>query len=353
MNYIVSFIKNAAGHLLGYNNPRQASLLWILAIGAEKNLSLVDAVDALVDESQGEWALMVEDLVVLLRQGTPLTEAISAIPGLLPEESVLAIRIGAESGTLIEALKSEAQRVSNDSEMAGQGGFSLIYGWAVLITMFAIVSFICVYIVPKFKKIFEDFGIELPKITIQMIDVTDWVIQFGAVLLPLGALAFFGACWLYTKHFSRGTLSSPWVRLFPRIASSSLLRALSFVMDAGRPLSPAVTSIANHHPAQNIYHKLNDVSETTAAGGDCWESLRHNGLLNRREVEIVHAAEKAGNAGWALRHIADNIERRQESRFSALAQLFEPCIVLLLGVLTGVVVISLFMPLIKLINDLS
>ena len=353
MNYIFSLIKNVARFLFGFNNPRHASLLWILAIGAEKKLSLVDAVDALVDESSGEWSVMVEDLVGLLRQGTPLTEAISAIPGLLPDESVLAIRIGAESGTLIEVLKSEAQRLSDDSEFVDGGGFSIMYAIAVLFVMFAIVSFICVYIIPKFKRIFLDFGVELPRITQTLIDTGDWIVQYGALLFPLSTLAGFCGLWIYSRHFSQGTLSSPWVRLFPRMSSGPILRALSFVMDSGRPLAPAIESMSNHHPSQNIYHKLNDVAETTAAGGDCWDCLQHHGLLKRHEVEIVHAAEKAGNAGWALRHLAGNIERSQKTRFNGAAQLFEPAVVLLLGALTAWIVISLFMPLIKLLNDLS
>ena len=58
---------------------RQASLLWVLTVATDKQVSLTNALDALADESAGRWSFMVQDLAAMLKQGTPLQEAIAVL----------------------------------------------------------------------------------------------------------------------------------------------------------------------------------------------------------------------------------------------------------------------------------
>ncbi|MBT6495352.1 MAG: hypothetical protein HOL01_12445, partial [Planctomycetaceae bacterium] len=75
--------------------------------------------------------------------------------------------------------------------------------------------------------------------------------------------------------------------------------------------------------------------------------------ISRRETALLSAAERAGNLDWALRRTADNVDSRISFRFNALVEFVRPVLMLLYAGVVGTVVVGLFMPLVKLLNDLS
>ena len=173
--------------LLGINyESRRAALLWVLAIATEKQLPLANALDALAGESDGVWRNNIEDFAAMIQDGTPMAEAAASVPGLLSDESIMAIRAAAESGTLVTALRSEAERVSLQQELSNRKIIqTVVYITAVATLAMLIVSFIMIYIIPKFKKIFEDFGVEVPAITTSLIDISDFVLNFWLSLIHI------------------------------------------------------------------------------------------------------------------------------------------------------------------------
>lgn len=348
-------IAHILSSLFGANHSaRRATLLWVLAIATEKQMPMVNALDALADESDGTWQHKIEDFAAMIQSGTPMAEAAASVPGLLSDESIMAIRAAAESGTLVDALRSEAERVSNRREFTNHKLLqTVIYVAATVGVAFMVISFVMVYIIPKFKKIFEDFGIELPRITCLLIDISDFTLNFWFLLMPfyflfMGGIIFY--CFRAAKSGGGGTYLS---FLMPRLASGSLLRCLSHVVDAGRPLAPAIDSMATHHPSRAVYRKLSLVFDDVDSGDNCWESMQVHGLLKSREVAVIRSAERAGNPGWAMRHVGHEIDRRFTHRAELATELVQPIALLMLGMAVGFVVIALFMPVLKLINDLS
>ncbi|MGB4737730.1 MAG: type II secretion system F family protein, partial [Fuerstiella sp.] len=88
---------------------RQASLLMVLATGIGQASTLLNGLKALAAESGAPWSTRVMQLAALLEQGQTLSQALSAVQGLLPEPTLIAIRVGEETGTLRQVLAAEAQ----------------------------------------------------------------------------------------------------------------------------------------------------------------------------------------------------------------------------------------------------
>ncbi|HTI51034.1 MAG TPA: type II secretion system F family protein, partial [Planctomycetaceae bacterium] len=84
---------------------RQATLLWTLAVAVEKQVPLAPFLEALGDEAPGRWRWMLRGLAGLLHSGSSIPDALDAMPGLLPVETVAMIRVGAETGRLGPALR--------------------------------------------------------------------------------------------------------------------------------------------------------------------------------------------------------------------------------------------------------
>ncbi|MBT6157643.1 MAG: hypothetical protein HOK71_02780 [Planctomycetaceae bacterium] len=337
---------------------RQSALLSVLAIATEKQLPLTPILDAFADDSRLGWRHQVHDLSDMLQAGTSLPDAIEAVHGLLPPDVVMAARVGAESGTLAAALKMAAERLApRDTTTVSSPASIVVYLMFVTVVMLGIVAFIMVYIVPKFKRIFEDFGTELPSMTIFVIDASHFAATYGLLLIPF----IFGVVWVamvYAVAAGRPTvpMTGPFKLLtimMPRIATGGVLRSLSIAVAAGRPLIGALSTMAGVHPAPAIRRRIGDIADEVEQGHNCWQAMLASGLISRRETALLSAAERAGNLDWALRRTADNVDSRISFRFNALVEFVRPVLMLLYAGVVGTVVVGLFMPLVKLLNDLS
>jgi type II secretory pathway component PulF len=142
-------------------------------------------------------------------------------------------------------------------------------------------------------------------------------------------------------------------RLWPRFRTPHLLRCLSIAVEAGRPLPGALELLAEQHPDSNFRRLLAVIANEVARGDDCWLVLRAARLLGRGEPSLLEAAQRVGNLSWALRGMADSIERRAEYRYQIIVEFVDPVLVLCVGTVVGAFCLSLFLPLIELLNKLS
>ena len=151
-----------------------------------------------------------------------------------------------------------------------------------------------------------------------------------------------------------GNLNLPWLtRWFPRFDAPWILRNLATAVAAEHPLPDALNALSVHQRRADIRGRIERIEMAVAEGKDCWESLEAEQLINRRELSVLHAAQRVGNLHWVLRNIADSVEEKQRYRLLYLFELLRPALVLVVGLVVAFIVLGMFMPLIQLLNDLS
>ncbi len=338
---------------------RQAGLLMVLATGMDDSTTLLQGLKALAMESKPPWSDRVMHLRLLLEQGRTLTEALSLADGLLPDPTMVAIRVGEETGTLKQVLAEEAHRLMNvpTSSSPVHASATVTAWWIVAIALAAvgIVSFIMVFIIPKFKKIFEDFGMDLPQLTNTLISISDWVMNFWWLLL-LPAVTLIGVPAWQLSRMHRDFVTRGQVRYsehFPTFWTPLILRLLSIAVAAGTSLNDGIHAILKELPPGRAAEKLSAVRLRMRSGFDCWDSMEGNGFLNQRNAAFLISATRTRHLEWALMHLSRSLERRRSVWAQRIIGLVQPLIVLLVGLVVGFVCVALFAPLLKLLNDLS
>lgn len=356
----------SGGHLQAFlfllNRPepiRQSSLLMVLATGLGDTTSLISGLQSLANESRPPWSGRIGQLRMLLEQGQTLSEALSTATGLLPEDTVVAIRVAEETGTLKQVLAEEAHRLMNRPGTSNpvQASLPATLAWIAcigLLTM-CMVTFIMVFIIPKFMKIFEDFGTDLPDLTMMLISFSDWFISYWYfVAFPFVTFVGLPAWWMFKWHLEYlSTGRFHFTEHFPRFQTPLILRLLSITVASGSALTDGIHSIMKEMRPGRASELLSGVRQKISAGGDCWEAMCQNGFLKRREVAFLEAATRTHNLDWALLHLARTIERRRGWWAQRIAALCQPLVVLFVGFIVGFVCIALFLPLIKLVGDLA
>lgn len=338
---------------------RQGSLLWLLAIAVDKGLPLPDEIEAYAKNLRGRPRRRAATLANLLRDGTSLPHALDSLPGLVPSSAALAAHVGAQSGTLPQALRDAAvhftaQQRERATRTSSLGGF-LFYMGTLLMVAPLIVGFLMYWIIPKFKKIFAGFGVEMPQVTIALIQVSDAVADYfylfvPFLLVPIGILALSSGAYYWGGDSLMLRSIQGW--LF-RIDTPSILRNLARVISANQPLVAGVKEMAAFHRHPRVRVRLLAVVGEIERGNDCWGALLAARFIRNREWALLKSAERVGNLPWALRLIADGIERRQTYRLLAWAEILQPAVVLIGGCCVFFIFVAMFMPLVKLINDLS
>jgi len=340
-----------------HRRAQQANLLWMLAIATDKSIPLPAEVDAFAATTWGMRRNRLLLLADMLRSGTPLPNCLEAISGLVPKSSVPSIHLGAAVGQVSQALRDAAVRQTSDlqgSAIFRTVSYTSFYLWALLTTITGIVGFLMYFIVPKVKAIFQGFDMEMPAMTQELIRRSDLAVEHFYLTLPALSLPFFLLIVECLGHVvGWDSLDVPLFGWLSRIETPLLLRGLSRVVAAGRPLSEGLRVLSEHHHRHGIRAKAERIRYFVEQGRDCWDLLHQERLLFRSETVLLRTAEVVGNLPWVLNELADVIERRTRRRTLYAAQLVQPAVVVLLGFVVGSICVGFFLPLIKVINDLS
>ncbi|MBL8815926.1 MAG: type II secretion system F family protein [Planctomyces sp.] len=355
-----SYLQNL---LFFWNRPepiRQTSLLMILAAGVGNEHALIDSLAAHAMESGSPWGDRVQSLRLLIEQGMPLSTALANNHGLLPESTVAAIRVAEQTGVLREVLADEAIRLAGRDQYQGSpvGASlvnSLIWMFSVGVAASLLVGFIMVWIIPKEKRIFEDFNQQLPSLTILLIDFSDWfmnywylVLFFGMTVVGIGSLILFYGQFQYV---SRGRLL--FSEQFPRYWLPLLLRMFSAATIGNRDLNATVHALQSELRPGRASRAFSNLRAQLSVGVSLIDGLISSRLINVREANFLRAAETSSHLDWGLLHLSHSLEQRRLRFHYWFSQLFHVATTLTMGFLVMFVVVALFLPLIKLISDLT
>lgn len=362
---------------LQYRHCRREELLHLLAGAAENELPLAPALRAyLEDRPRGGmrefWLATilffvlpgyywiwhrrnsfdgkVERLAQQLELGVPLFQALQSVPRLATRETVLAAAIGQSTGQLGRCLRGAAQRRLDTIwlELIPQ----IVYPFVMLLLIATLVSFMGIFIVPKFQKIFGKFGVGLPPITLRLINQMDFVMEYWYVVI-LGVL-FFLLLALLPAFSSTVRWYFPGLgAVYRRNARSRVLQALALLLETGQTLPEAMTLMAGLPLGSMVLHRLKAAQYRIEHGEPLADSLLDAGLLTMSMIPLVHAAERAGNLPWALAELADTLYNRTLRVIQRIMQALFPLSVVAVGLLVGYVVVALFIPLVKLVTELS
>jgi type II secretory pathway component PulF len=340
------------------NRARQAELLWVLAIAVKSGRPLAEEIEAHAKGSWGKRHRLLTGLARRLREGVPLTEIV--VPqGLLPRSAAMQIHSGITSGSLEESLHNTAVRftanLAEDQDSANPGA-ALIYPAALIPVASAILAFLMIYIMPKLKKIFADFDTELPGPTVALITLSDLIVNFWVVLglplfyVPVGIFVIVGLAEYHGWHVFLQSIFGRW---FVRWHTPDIVRALSQSVAKGIPLDRALTPIIGHPGPRRLHNRLTMVVNQINGGAESWQSLQNNGFLKPHETVVLEMAQRSGNLPWALDAIASSIERRAAFRLRVTLEFLRPMLIVAISLVFGFIAFALFIPLVKLLIDLS
>lgn len=340
----------------GVIRVRQSSLLAMMDIAAQRGIPLDTAIAAFAEAHHGRFRRKVLAFARLLREGVSLTTALNKVKHLLTLRAVATTEVGELTGDVATAIQLARGSEDRHHECTSQFMIRICYLFIVATIIQGVVAFNMYWIIPKFKAIFADFGIELPPITKWLIAASDVMVDSGilvvfslasvvAVLIAPAAMVgpLFGFPMLQPEFFEN------W---FARSHCGTVLRCMALCMQQGRSLPSALTILSDHYPVPRIRRRL-QAAVRYMSNGESWvSSLKRAGVIRTAEAELLQAAQRSDHLVWAMNEIAEGSDRRFYYRLDMAVQFLGPIVIMLLAAPVALTAIALFLPLVELIHDM-
>ena len=253
---------------------RQDTLLQILAIAAEGEMPLAPAVAAFADQYGGFSRRRMLNLAARLNGGTPLAESLEISRGLATRDAVLLAWVGEAAGLLPKALRIAA--TSRTSQLPIWTGIAsrLSYVLFLLLAMQSVSGFVLYFIVPKLEAIARDFDLSLPWVTIAVIHTSQFLTRYGALAFFVPVIEVCLLIFLPFSFLGWGSYSVPGIdRLLGRRHTALVLRSLSLMLEAGKPVSLGLSTLARHYPAFWVRRRLAGAESDIRQGVDWIQAL--------------------------------------------------------------------------------
>jgi type IV pilus assembly protein PilC len=299
------------------------------------------------------------DVVDDVESGSTLSEAFGKHPKCFDRLYVNMVKAGEAGGALEVILQRLADFKEKAQSLKRRVTGAMIYPAVVITVAVAILSFIMIFIIPKFEKIFADFKMKLPWITEQLIATSRWFVKYWYVI-PLVPISL----WLMFKLIrlnKTGNYVMDKIKLFIPIMGKLIektvvartMRTLGTLVSSGVPILEAL-SIVRETCMNAVFERMyTRVYESIKEGDTIAQPLKESRLVDDMVVNMVDVGEETGDLDTMLNKIADVYDEEVKVLVEALISLLEPMMIVILGFIVGTIVIAMFMPLLKLLEGLS
>ena len=347
-----SFGKVKAKHLCTFT--RQLSTLQDAGLPILRSLRILEG-----QSKPGPLKNSLIGVIEDVESGNTLSEAMAKQPKAFDNLYVNMVKAGEAGGALEVILQRLAEFKERAQSLKRKVQGAMIYPCAVITVATSIVGFIMYYIIPKFKEIFKGFGVELPEMTNLLIGVSDWVVSYW-YLIPVMPVTVVVLMKIIRKNktgafiVDRIALKIPVMgAIISKSTVARTCRTLGTLIASGVPILEAL-SIARDTAGNEVFRKAFEHIHASIREGESMATpLKETRIVDDMVVNMVDVGEETGALDNMLYKVADVYDEEVGVLVESLVNLLEPLMVVILGLIVGFIVIALFMPLVKLLNELS
>jgi type IV pilus assembly protein PilC len=232
---------------------------------------------------------------------------------------------------------------------------ALMYPVAVLVVAFVVLAVIMIFVIPAFKDVFSSFGADLPAPTLFVIAISEFFVSYWWAIFGflIGGTYFFFESWRRSermqKVMDRLLLRIP---VFGDLIYKSVLarwtRTLSTMFAAGVPLVEALDSVGGAAGNAVYAEATEQIQKDVATGSSLTTAMQSTGVFPNMVLQMSMIGEESGSLDHMLGKAAEFYEDEVDEMVKGLSSLMEPFIIVILGVLIGGIVVSMYLPIFKL-----
>ena len=301
---------------------------------------------------------VIHDVLKQIKAGGSLAESLSAHPRHFSRLYVNMVRAGEAGGVLDVILQRLVEFERSADELRSYLISALIYPVLLTGVGAASIGILLYFVIPKFASIFAEMGAAIPPATMAMLWLSEatrsyWWVALGSVAAIIAAIRY----WIGTSG-GRRTWDALKLRL-PVLGSTILKMEMArFARTLGTLIASAVPLIAGVRIVQDIASNkivaegISRIADGAKRGEGVSRPMRDAGVFPGLAIHLVEVGEETGRLDVMLLQVADVYEKDVKTSIKALTSVFEPAIILVMGIIVGTVVLSMLMAIFS-INEIG
>ncbi len=324
-------------------------------------ISLPRAIIVLNSQSKSKkFKTALLDISEEITRGKNFSDSLKKYPNIFSELFQNMVKVGEETGTLEEALKTLTQQMEKEHELRSKIKGAMIYPAVIICAMIGIGILMLIMVVPNLAKTFEELNIELPFTTKLVISLGTFLAQkwFFAIMIVI-VFFFFLRLILKTKTGKRAidklVLKIPIISsIVKKTNSAYTARSLGSLFSSGVPIARALEVVSR--ALGNIYFQeaISDAAEKVRKGIKLSEALRpYENIYPTIVIQMIEVGEETGETSDILKRLADFFEEEVSNSTKNLSAVIEPVLMLIIGAMIGFFAVSMIQPMYSMLGAIK
>jgi general secretion pathway protein F len=286
-------------------------------------------------------------------EGTPLSKSLKE-QGVFSEEYSSTIAAGERSGDLAKILEKLADDIERKDKFLGRMKTAMIYPAVIAFVSITAVIALLTYVVPQVVEVFTSSNRQLPVLTILMINISDFLRQYGQALLFLliiSLIAFRLSLRVKSIHLKWHSLlmKFPLIgKMFVGSNNSQFARNFSLMQSAGVPVLDSLRITANTLSCLPMQQAIYSATEMVREGSTIFNALQKFNALPPMTLYMLASGEASGKLSDMMERAAINQEHELEQFTTSMLAVLEPAIMLVMGGFVLLIVLSILLPIFEL-----
>jgi general secretion pathway protein F len=328
-----------------------------LASLIKANIPLVDALGALVEQIEvPQLKLTLAQVRQDVNEGLSLTKAMGKHPKVFDSIYLNMIEAGESSGTLGLVMLKLADLKESQLKLKNKVVGALTYPALMLVVGIGLMIAIFVFMIPKIAAIFESMNKPLPESTKFMIAISNslinyWYVYLILVIVTIIAFERYIATESGRSRFDAFKLKAPiFGPLFRMLGVARFASTMSTLLGSGVPIITAMGIAKNLVGNVHIAKAVQSARENITEGQSIAEPLKRSGQFPPLVIHMISIGEKTGELPSMLKSVSDGYDEQITSKIASMTSLIEPIMMIGMGGMVGIVVVSVFLPLMEMMN---
>jgi general secretion pathway protein F len=318
-----------------------------LSILLSSGVPLIEAIGALSSEQKGEWRNILTDIKERLAGGSTLARAVQAYPAIFPDFYTGMVAAGESSGRLTDVLDKVADFLEKEISIKNKVKTALVYPAFMACVSVVIVLFLFTFVIPKITAIFEESAGTLPLITVVIMWISSALKDYWWLLISFIAAAAMAYRRIKQtrKDLIDGLLLKDPSGIMMGLYMLRFSMTLGFLLSGGLTILPAMKLTSKVTGNIVLENKIASAETMVSQGTSLSASLEG---FPPTLLQIISTGEKTGKLPDVLQKTAESFESEFDRKLQRLISILEPALILIMGVVVGIIVVSVLLPIFEL-----
>lgn len=281
-------------------------------------------------------------------EGMRFSDSLSKYPKIFEPMYVNLIKASEQVGKLAAVLADIAVYEEDKRKNTDKIKTAMVYPMTILVMGFAVLGFLLAFVVPKMESIFASMKQQIPASTQFLLKVSDFVSEYGLVLLLFIMFIILSIRYLY-KNNNKFRLAVDKklfkINLVSHVSVSKFAHVLSFQLKEGLPLTDALHYASLVIDNKYMFNIVSQVRESVQAGTKFSVAVRNAGIFPELFPAAVSTGESSGNMPELLERVNEFYSKNVDKFLTSFISAIEPIFIVIIGVLVGFIVVSIMQPL--------